>query len=437
MAGRRVLAVAAIMALSACASTGGGDRAAQDACVLIDAKIAAERFALQEAYVAEFVAWHGESAQAQALVAEAATLGGLDGQPPEALARSIVATPVYERLGKPLACGRARGSVDEMDGVVPGALACMARRDDMALLNAELHWRDHEAREPDGTPCGDTEWLSAARRLQNGDPASLYIAPASDGALEAWRAVPAWDEQNIAAGNMDELNARLRMVAQRSREGRDEYLLTDDVISCVNEQVFVVPAGFVTDFASVPGIVRPVLRRNPGQERFPALLHDWLYAVVEEGDASQWEAANALFGDDLKIQDTEIPGWRRWLFGLGVGTDQAKRAAGRPDEMRFATPATCEHAATFKGDWRNAVVVDDLTAYAGGAFSCATLVDDARSYRALSQRLRDEQPEAFTPRQDRAVIPAVFTDPQANAFLLQVTANRDPRRGCADFLPTE
>lgn len=72
-----------------------------------------------------------------------------------------------------------------------------------------------------------------------------------------------------------------------------------------------VPAGFITDLASLPRLVRPVLDRN-GLSRRAAVLHDWLYCLKTGGRAD----ADKLFLEALK---TEGVGWAaRWSMYTGV-----------------------------------------------------------------------------------------------------------------------
>lgn len=55
-------------------------------------------------------------------------------------------------------------------------------------------------------------------------------------------------------------------------------------------RMYIVPAGFVTDLASIPRLMRWLFNVN-GRSRLPAILHDWLY---RSGIYSRAEA-DALF----------------------------------------------------------------------------------------------------------------------------------------------
>lgn len=89
-----------------------------------------------------------------------------------------------------------------------------------------------------------------------------------------------------------------------------------------------VPAGFITDLASLPRLVRPVLDRN-GMSRRPAVLHDWLYA----GQCLSRANADRLFLDAMAADGV---GWaKRWsMYG-------AVRAAGWRYYKKCAAQLQC------------------------------------------------------------------------------------------------
>jgi hypothetical protein len=77
------------------------------------------------------------------------------------------------------------------------------------------------------------------------------------------------------------------------------------------ERSVVVPAGFVTDFASVPRIpVAFLLAGNCGHEA--AVVHDWLYTTHETTRAT----ADAVLREALQADGD--PAWRAWLMWAGV-----------------------------------------------------------------------------------------------------------------------
>lgn len=126
---------------------------------------------------------------------------------------------------------------------------------------------------------------------------------------------------------------RVEEVDDNSNDGRGSWRLIDPLVyrSDVAARTFTVPAGFVTDFASVPRI--PVAFLLCGDVGHPAaVVHDWLYTCQsvprELADAVLREAAT-LVG---------VPAWRAQLMYAGVraggsshwtapGQDQAPEVA--------------------------------------------------------------------------------------------------------------
>lgn len=56
------------------------------------------------------------------------------------------------------------------------------------------------------------------------------------------------------------------------------YMLTQDLEYQDGQKIHVVPAGFITNFASIPRPAR-VLITGHGRERLAATLHDYLYHI--------------------------------------------------------------------------------------------------------------------------------------------------------------
>jgi hypothetical protein len=81
--------------------------------------------------------------------------------------------------------------------------------------------------------------------------------------------------------------------------------------SDIARTVFVVPEGFVTDFASVPRL--PLMFLIAGDEaHLAATLHDWLYSR-QEVSRSQ---ADAIFREAMTASGE--PGWRSFFMWAGV-----------------------------------------------------------------------------------------------------------------------
>lgn len=84
-----------------------------------------------------------------------------------------------------------------------------------------------------------------------------------------------------------------------------------------------VPAGFVTDFASIPR-VPPVLYALLADRLYAsAVLHDWLYRV----DGVTRQEADAVFYRAARAEG--VPWWTAWLAWLGV------RMFGGPTWARY------------------------------------------------------------------------------------------------------
>jgi hypothetical protein len=87
----------------------------------------------------------------------------------------------------------------------------------------------------------------------------------------------------------------------------------------------IVPAGFVTDFASVPRLpVAFLLAGNCGHEA--AVVHDWLYTTHD----TDRPTADAVFRE--AVQAGGDPGWRAWLMwaGVRIGGAGPYERAGQP-----------------------------------------------------------------------------------------------------------
>jgi hypothetical protein len=103
------------------------------------------------------------------------------------------------------------------------------------------------------------------------------------------------------------------VVKGRANGGRGTWRLDDDLVyqSDVAQQTFKVPAGFMTDFASVPRL--PVIFLLFGDSSHEAaVLHDWLYTAKPVDRAM----ADKIFREACEI--TGVPWWRRWGQWAGV-----------------------------------------------------------------------------------------------------------------------
>ena len=120
------------------------------------------------------------------------------------------------------------------------------------------------------------------------------------------------------------------------REGfRRVAVITEDYYYCypMTRQVFRVPRGFETDFASIPIWASAVF--NPiGDDAEAAVVHDWLYAVGEKG---QREQADSIFL--YAMQQSHVPPLESKMLYEAVRTGGAQNY-GAPSEWRFVDPET-------------------------------------------------------------------------------------------------
>lgn len=106
---------------------------------------------------------------------------------------------------------------------------------------------------------------------------------------------------------------RVMRVEDNSHDGRGTWELLNIFAykSDVADTTFVVPKGFITDFASVPRV--PVAFWLTGETaQKPAVIHDWLYTSHEVARS----VADAVFREACLL--TGMPAWRAWMMWLGV-----------------------------------------------------------------------------------------------------------------------
>jgi hypothetical protein len=99
------------------------------------------------------------------------------------------------------------------------------------------------------------------------------------------------------------------------REGRPEYMLMRDIIfeawSPGSGMAVIVPAGYVTDRFSLPGLLKSF---QPSQEKWlmPALIHDWLYDVGQIPRSK----ADSIFSQAMAAAGAKW--WHRYGAFVGV-----------------------------------------------------------------------------------------------------------------------
>lgn len=135
---------------------------------------------------------------------------------------------------------------------------------------------------------------------------------------------------------------------------RMNFVLTRDVLFCraSTNEVLLVPAGFITDFSSIPEAALQGLPEN-AQDTGAALLHDWLYAISAPRSESHQIYADQIFVEEMGETGTER--LRRAMLDKVARFDR-RTAVGNKAELKFATPESETVGATFSGSPANAVV---------------------------------------------------------------------------------
>ena len=97
---------------------------------------------------------------------------------------------------------------------------------------------------------------------------------------------------------------------------RKHVLLSDLVWEDGDTTTITVPAGFVTDFASIKALhnafLFPLYALVSGYGNYAATLHDWLYTT---GQVSRKEADAVLY---RALRSEGVAKWRAWIFWAGV-----------------------------------------------------------------------------------------------------------------------
>ena len=98
------------------------------------------------------------------------------------------------------------------------------------------------------------------------------------------------------------------------RVDADRWALVDELVYQGRWQRFVVPAGFRTDFATVPRVVTWLIPRF-GAYTLAAILHDWL-CTAGIGAVVTAREADGIFRRVMR--ESGVPVLRRWMMWAGV-----------------------------------------------------------------------------------------------------------------------
>ncbi len=113
---------------------------------------------------------------------------------------------------------------------------------------------------------------------------------------------------------------RVEQISDTANDGRGEWILIAPLLykSDLTNDVYIVPSGFRTDFASVPRLPIAFLLCGDTASK-PAALHDALYtADARTGKHMVLDRLTA----DLILKESAlsegVPTWRAWALFLGV-----------------------------------------------------------------------------------------------------------------------
>ena len=116
---------------------------------------------------------------------------------------------------------------------------------------------------------------------------------------------------------------------------RTYTLLADLVLADDDQRTITVPAGFVTDFASIQVLHNAFLfvlfALVSGYGNYAATIHDWLYLG---GQLSRKDADAVLY---RALRAEGVARWRAYLFWLGVRIGGAKHYTKTPTRSGFSS----------------------------------------------------------------------------------------------------
>ena len=99
------------------------------------------------------------------------------------------------------------------------------------------------------------------------------------------------------------------------RSNDNEWTVVGKLVYRGKKDIFEVPDGFPTDFATVPRVVVWLIPRF-GRYTLPAVLHDWLCTEgIRQGKVTSREA-DGIFRRSMR--ELDVPVARRWLMWTGV-----------------------------------------------------------------------------------------------------------------------
>lgn len=123
---------------------------------------------------------------------------------------------------------------------------------------------------------------------------------------------------------------KLELTEKTTRDGALLWRVAEDVHVQIGCGAFTIPAGFHTDFASVPRFLQPFLCEHAIRS-LPSVAHDWLYFSGEKK-----RIADAVFFE-LLAELKDVPGWQRLVMftaveWFGGAAYQSHRDKGHPEK---------------------------------------------------------------------------------------------------------
>ncbi len=208
------------------------------------------------------------------------------------------------------------------------------------------------------------------------------------------------------------------------RDGtRRNFVLKEDLLYCreATGEIFLIPAGFVTDLLSVKGM-SAFLRSD--RTYAGAIIHDWLFAIG--GGEAERKRAEAMFSEELRFNKS---GALRRFF-ITMGTDKVgplyfrlfgkDSPFGRRAEMRFATKESCARGYALQAGEepyiRGILNEDELAGKRCTGFQ--------ENYAELFEKYATDT---------RINTSELTSDDEKRAYLRSVIVNKDPNKSCADL----
>ncbi|WP_306251116.1 DUF1353 domain-containing protein [Parvularcula sp. IMCC14364] len=234
----------------------------------------------------------------------------------------------------------------------------------------------------------------------------------------------------VLSGALQELYDQLAVVSDEDddadllRDGtRRNFVLKEDILYCREKtgEIFLIPAGFVTDLLSVKGM-SAFLRSD--RTYAGAIIHDWLFAIG--GGEAERKRAEAMFSEELAFNKSGA----LHRFFITMGTDKVgplyfrlfgkDSPFGRRAEMRFATRESCQ---------RGYAMQTGEEPYIRGR------INQRRPEGQRCRGFQDNYQDYFeTYATDTRIDASELTSSdEKRAYLRSVIVNKDPEKSCADL----